>query len=161
MGTPTRARSDAIVTMRPQPASFIGFIRSRLMWKAASTLTAKLRRQSSGASRCRGAIDATPAEWTKISTGPPSASAARPASADAASGSARSTGSATPSTSAATASISPALRAVTATLWPSSASRSATARPMPRPPPVIRTRRTVVTVRGPPAPRARPRRRPL
>ncbi len=153
-GTP--AASEATVTMLPRPRSAMAGATSRAVWNTPPAFTANSRSQAASSTAVAGPVCSTPATFTRMSTGPSSATASATA-ARTASGSATSRrrgrnrpGGGVPSGRAARA--SPARRpasAVTASPSMSVANTEApwayrvrtTASPMPRPAPVTNATR--------------------
>jgi hypothetical protein len=121
---------------RPNPRLIIGGIRARQSRKALVRFTESIRSQTSSVVRSKGMLSEAPALLTSTSTW---SSRARSSSSPAAM-EARSVTSmrrAKPRVAAATSSISAWVLPVTTTRAPPSVKRSAIARPMPRPPPVM------------------------
>src|SRR5438034_4398166 len=117
-----------MLTIRPNPCSYMCGSAARASRNGASSITARISRNISGGNSCTGATCCRPAQLTSTSAWPARAAASKSA--------ARSTSTARPPMRPATAAAAPALRSATTTAAPSAASRVAQASPMPLAPPV-------------------------
>src|SRR6185436_18003037 len=120
-GLPSLPAMLAMLTMRPQPRSRMPGTNAWHVLKVPCTLTAKVCIQpSSGTSHSGTLGPTTPAEFTRMSTGPIRSAAARTAAASETS----------------TRTSAPSARSSVTTVTPSAASRAAVAAPIPLRPPV-------------------------
>src|SRR6266508_3024291 len=131
-GEARRPCTEEMLTIRPQPRSYMPGSAARASRKGASNMTRSSSAKRSGGNSCTGATCCSPALLTRMSVSTRSVSRSGPA---------RSTTSTRPSSSWATRLAPSASRSSTVTSAPAAARRLAQARPIPLAAPVTSARR--------------------